>query len=112
MLWTFATPSAHWRTIVFTTLCLAQMGHALSCRSDRYLLIELPQFTNPFLLGAVVLTTLLQILLLYVPLLRQFFGTEQLTLTELTLCFGASTLIFAAIEVDKLIRRGLRSGTA
>jgi len=106
MLWVFATPSAHWRTIVFTTLCLAQMGHALSCRSDRYLLIELPQFTNPFLLGAVVSTTILQVLLLYVPFLRQFLGTEALSGPELALCFGASLLIFIAIEGDKLIRRG------
>jgi Ca2+-transporting ATPase len=107
MLWVFATPSAHWRTIVFTTLCLAQMGHALSCRSDRHLLIELPQFTNPFLLGAVVSTTILQIMVLYVPVLRQFLGTEALTWGELALCFGASLLIFIAIEADKLVRRGL-----
>jgi Ca2+-transporting ATPase len=106
MLWAFNTPNAHWRTIVFTTLCLAQMGHALSCRSDRYLLIELPQFTNPFLVGAVVLTTILQISLLYVPLLREFFGTEALTLPELTLCLGTSAVIFIAIEADKLVRRG------
>lgn len=106
MLWAFNTPDAHWRTIVFTTLCLAQMGHALSCRSDRYLLVELPQLTNPFLLGAVVLTTILQISLLYVPLLRQFFGTEALTLRELTLCLGTSFVIFIAIEMDKLTRRG------
>ncbi|MCS6959487.1 MAG: cation-translocating P-type ATPase [Pseudanabaenaceae cyanobacterium SKYGB_i_bin29] len=106
MLWAYATPSAHWRTIVFTTLCLAQMGHALSCRSDRYLLFHLSPWGNPFLLGAVICTTALQILLLYVPVLRQFFGTEVLSLGELGLCLGASVVIFLTIEADKLLRKG------
>jgi Ca2+-transporting ATPase len=39
----------HWKTITFTTLCIAQMGHALSCRSDSKLLIELNPISNPYL---------------------------------------------------------------
>ncbi|MFN3360033.1 MAG: cation-translocating P-type ATPase [Pseudanabaenaceae cyanobacterium] len=106
MLRAYYTPSTHWRTVVFTTLCLAQMGHALSCRSDRYFLFQLPPLGNPFLLGAVLCTTALQILLLYVPVLRQFFATEVLTGGELGVCLGASLAIFITIEADKLFRKG------
>jgi P-type Ca2+ transporter type 2C len=95
----------HWKSIVFTTLCLAQMGHALAVRSDYKLLIQLNPFSNPFLLGAVVVTTLLQLALLYVPVLSNFFGTTPLSLDELGVCFGFSALMLVWIEAEKIFIR-------
>jgi P-type Ca2+ transporter type 2C len=95
----------HWKSIVFTTLCIAQMGHALACRSNSKLLIELNPFSNPYLLTSVVFTTLLQLALLYVPTLQKFFGTEPLTLIELAVCFGCSLLILVWVEMEKLVIR-------
>jgi P-type Ca2+ transporter type 2C len=95
----------HWKSIVFTTLCLAQMGHALAVRSDYKLLIQLNPFSNPFLLGAVVVTTLLQLALLYVPVLSNFFGTTALSLDELGVCFGFSALMLVWIEAEKIFIR-------
>ncbi len=94
-----------WKTMVFTTLCLAQMGHALAVRSDSQLTLQLNPFSNPYVLGAVTFTTLLQILLIYVPPLQTFFGTQRLNGTELLICFGFSALMFAWIELEKLIYR-------
>ncbi|WP_271253658.1 cation-translocating P-type ATPase [Pseudanabaena sp. Chao 1811] len=95
----------HWKTITFTTLCIAQMGHALSCRSDSKLLIELNPISNPYLLVSVIFTTILQLSLLYVPTLRQFFGTDALTASELGLCFGFSMLLVLWTESEKLVSR-------
>ncbi len=95
----------HWKTIVFTTLCLSQMGHALAVRSDNRLLIEINLFSNPFLLGSVVVTTLLQMALLYIEPISNFFGTQPLTLPELGACFGFSALILVWIEGEKLVIR-------
>jgi Ca2+-transporting ATPase len=72
-----------WKTMVFTTLCLAQMGHAIAIRSNTRLTIEMNPFSNPYVLGAVVVTTILQLMLVYVPPLRAFFGTHWLSPTEL-----------------------------
>jgi len=94
-----------WKTMVFTTLCIAQMGHALAIRSNTRLTIELNPFSNPFLLAAVVFTTLLQLALIYVPPLRNFFGTDWLSPTELLICLGFSTLMFVWVELEKLIYR-------
>jgi Ca2+-transporting ATPase len=95
----------HWRTMVFTTLCIAQMGHALAARSNDKLTIELNPFSNPYLLGAVLATLLLQLALLYVPFLRSFFGTEELTLSELLICMGFSTVVMVWVDLEKLYRR-------
>jgi P-type Ca2+ transporter type 2C len=94
-----------WKTMVFTTLCLAQMGHALAIRSNTKLFIELNPLSNPYLLLSVVITSVLQLLLIYVPFLRSFFGTHYLTFQELMVCVGFSALVFIWIEAEKLFIR-------
>ncbi len=102
---------APWQTMVFTTLCLAQMGHALSARSDLPL-IQVAPFSNPWLLWAVTLTTGLQLLLLYVPSLARFFGTTPLSGHDLLICLGFSLLFFLYLELEKLWRLWRRKASA
>ncbi|TFI55232.1 cation-translocating P-type ATPase [Mastigocladus laminosus UU774] len=94
-----------WKTMVFTSLCLAQMGHAIAIRSNNRLTIEMNPLSNPYVLGAVVLTTILQLMLVYVPPLRNFFGTQYITLSELGICLGFSALMFVWIEIEKIVFR-------
>jgi P-type Ca2+ transporter type 2C len=98
-----------WKTMVFTTLCLSQMGHAMAVRSNSRLTIELNPFSNPFILLAVGLTSILQLLLVYVEPLRAFFGTHYLSLTELGVCLGTSMLVFVWVEMEKLVTRFWRN---
>ena len=106
MVWSYRYEGATgpWKTMVFTTLCLAQMGHALSARSDRPLL-QVNPFSNPWLLWAVVLTSGLQLLLLYVPWLAKFFGTVPLSLADLGVCVGVSLIFFLYLEAEKVLRQ-------
>jgi Ca2+-transporting ATPase len=94
-----------WKTMVFTSLCIAQMGHAIAIRSNNQLTIEMNPLSNKFVLGAVVVTTILQLLLIYVPPLRAFFGTHYLPLNELLICIGFSALMFVWIEAEKIFFR-------
>jgi Ca2+-transporting ATPase len=94
-----------WKTMVFTTLCIAQMGHALAIRSNNQLTIQMNPFSNLFVLGAVVFTTILQLMLVYVAPLRAFFGTHVLTGQELLICIGFSALMFVWIEGEKIFFR-------
>jgi P-type Ca2+ transporter type 2C len=94
-----------WKTMVFTTLCIAQMGHAIAVRSNSRLTVEMNPVSNPFVLGAVLLTTLLQLSLVYVEPLRNFFGTNYISGLELLVCIGFSSLMFVWIEMEKLAIR-------
>ncbi|MEH2158649.1 cation-translocating P-type ATPase [Nostoc sp.] len=94
-----------WKTMVFTTLCIAQMGHAIAIRSNNRLTIETNPFSNIFVLAAVVVTTILQLMLVYVPPLRDFFGTHYLNMQELGVCIGFSALMFVWIEAEKIFLR-------
>jgi Ca2+-transporting ATPase len=107
--YTQATPEigdpGRWKTMVFTTLCLAQMGHALAVRSHTQLAVQMNPFSNPYIIAAVGLTTILQLLLIYAPPLQSFFGTQWISGTELLICFGFSALMFVWIEFEKLFIR-------
>ena len=94
-----------WKTMVFTTLCLAQMGHAIAVRSNTRLTLEMSPWSNPFVLGSVVLTCVLQLMLIYVEPLRNFFGTHLISSQELLICFGFSSLLFVWVESEKIYRR-------
>ena len=99
----------HWKAMVFTSLCIAQMGHAIAVRSNNRLTLEVDLFSNPYLLWAVTVTTGLQLALLYVPFLQDFFGTQPLTITELLICLGFSTSLFVWVELEKLFIRWYKS---
>lgn len=97
-----------WNTMVFIFLTIAQMGHALALRSHRESFFSLNFFGNRLLLGAVVVTTLIQISTLYIPFFNEIFNTTPLTLEQLAICLVLSTVVFIGAEIEKLlIRRGI-----
>lgn len=95
----------HWQTIVFNVLCLCQLGHVLAIRSDYQSLFTTGIFSNKPLTGAVLLALLLQLGITYIPFLQPLFKTEALTLFEFVLVGAASSLVFFAVEIEKIIRR-------
>ncbi len=103
--WSLKTGHAHWQTMVFTVLCLSQMGNVLAIRSERDSLFSQGLFSNRPLAGAFLLTLALQLATIYVPVLNPIFKTEPLSLTELALTLAASSLVFVAVEIEKFFRR-------
>lgn len=105
--WAYHTGSAHWQTMVFTTLTLSQMGHVLAIRSERESFFQQGPLSNLPLLGAVALTFTLQMATIYVPLLNAIFKTEPLSMSELALSLALSSVVFIGVEIEKwLVRRG------
>jgi Ca2+-transporting ATPase len=107
--WAIAAENAHWQTMVFTVLCLTQLGNVLAIRSEKESLFKIGLFSNKYLLFAVLLTFLLQMATVYVPALNQVFKTAPLTLDELLMALVLSSIVFFAVELEKLIKRK-RSG--
>ena len=97
--------SAHWQTMVFTVLCLSQMGHVLAIRSDRESLFTRGLTSNKFLLGATLFTFILQMATIYVPFFNDIFKTQPLTCEELLITLALSTIVFVAVEIEKFFRR-------
>lgn len=103
--WSIKTGLAHWQTMVFTVLCLSQMGHVLAIRSEQESLFTLGLLSNKPLVGAFLLTFGLQMATIYVPFLNPIFRTEPLTLPELAFTLALSSVVFIAVEIEKFIKR-------
>lgn len=103
--WSLEAGNTNWQTMVFTVLCVTQLGHVLAIRSEKESLFTTGLFSNKYLLAAVILTFILQMGAVYVPFLNGIFKTEAMTLTELALTLALSSLVFFAVEIEKLIRR-------
>lgn len=66
------------QTMVFSTLCFVQLANALSSRSFTRSLFTHGLFANRGMWGAIVLTIVLQLLIIYVPFLDTVFKTTVL----------------------------------
>jgi Ca2+-transporting ATPase len=66
------------QTAVFTTLCFIQLGNALSVRSVYHSMFTTGVFANKGMWGAIILTVILQLLIVYVPFLQGIFKTTSL----------------------------------
>jgi len=103
--WTIHTGDAHWQTMVFTVLCLTQMGHVLAIRSEKESLFSQGIFTNKPLFLSVLTTLVLQLATIYVPFLNPIFKTQPLTPVELAFVLLLSSVVFIAVEIEKMIKR-------
>ncbi len=103
--WSIKTGHGHWQTMVFTVMCLTQLGHVLAIRSERASLFKLGLFSNMTLLLAVLLSFLLQIAVIYTPFLNPIFKTQPLTFLELLFCIIVSSIVFFVVELEKWFRR-------
>jgi len=109
--WAINQEYSHWQTMVFTVLCLSQMGHVMAIRSESHSLFQQGIFSNMLMLGAVVLTFVFQLIVIYWKPANDIFNTQPLTLRELLICIGASSIVFFAVEIEKAIKRKVQNRT-
>jgi Ca2+-transporting ATPase len=105
--WAIAREDEHWQTVVFSVLTVSQLFHALAVRSERVSLFSLGLASNLPLLAAVLFTVCLQLAVIYLPALNPIFNTQPLSVLDLAVCFGLSSLVLVGVEVEKaLVRAG------
>lgn len=109
--WAIHVSDTHWQTMTFSVLCFSQLGHVLAIRSNRSF-FRINFFSNKPLLGALLLTGILQLMVIYLPFFNRVFKTSALTLNELLLTLLASTIVFWAVEIEKLIKFWVRKRQA
>ena len=108
MAWAIARDVVYWQTIVFTVLTVSQLFHSLAVRSETESLFRIGLFSNLPMLGAVIVTLLLQLAVIYLPALNDIFYTQPLPMFDLAVCLALSSLVLFAVEIEKwLVRRGM-----
>lgn len=103
--WFQEGPQAPWQSVLFTALAFAQIFQALGMRSSREHLWQIGLFSNPTLMGMIGFVFVLQLLVIYVPVLQHYFHTQPLSLPLLLLIIGANALILVISEGVKALGR-------
>ena len=93
------------QTMVFTTLCFVQLGNALSVRSVYHSLFSSRIFANKKLWGAIILTVILQLLIVYVPFLNSIFKTTGLAWNAMAVILMVTAGSVLCIEFLKYINK-------
>jgi Ca2+-transporting ATPase len=95
------------RTMVFTTVVLAQVFNAFNARSDRVSAF-VKMFENRLLWVAVAATVALQVAVVHLGVLNRAFETTPLSVGQWLTCWGLASTVLIANEIRKLIGRHLR----
>jgi Ca2+-transporting ATPase len=103
--WAIHIGDAHWQTMVFTVLCILQLGHVMAIRSEKLSLFQQGILSNKPLLLTVAVTICFQLATVYIPALNPVFKTQPLTAGELALVLVLSTIVFIAVEIEKYFKR-------
>lgn len=104
-LWAIRSGIPHWQTMTFTVLCFSQLGNAVAVRSRRSSVFSTSLLANKPMLGAIGLTVALQLMIIYTPFFNDLFNTQPLTWSELGITLAVSSLVFWAVEIQKLVLR-------
>jgi Ca2+-transporting ATPase len=96
---------AGWQTMVISVVTFSQLAHVLAIRSETESLFKQGLLSNRPLLGSVLLTIVLQIAVIYMPILNALFSTQPLRSVELGWAVLCGLVVFVAVETEKWIRR-------
>jgi Ca2+-transporting ATPase len=92
------------QTMAFTTLMLFQLFNVFNARSDEDSAL-LGVFDNSWLWGAVALSVMLQLCVVYTPFLQRAFSTESLTPADWLRCTAVASSVLWLRELQKAIAR-------
>ncbi|MHA1607512.1 MAG: calcium-transporting P-type ATPase, PMR1-type [Candidatus Freyarchaeota archaeon] len=100
------------RALAFVTLIMFQLFNAINYRSEKISIFKLNPFSNKYLVLALMVSFVLQLLVIYVPSLQPLFKTFPLSVRDwVTVLLAASTIILL-YELKKAYQRKISKETA
>jgi Ca2+-transporting ATPase len=92
------------QTVAFVTLVMAQLIHVFDCRSE-YSVYHRNPFENRYLIGAVLISTLLMLVVIYYPPLQTVFHTVALNGHEWLLVLAMASIPTVVLGGFQLLKR-------
>jgi Ca2+-transporting ATPase len=91
-------------SMAFITMNFIEMFHCVCMRSQRGSIFRLKTF-NKWLIGAVILTTIFTLAVIYIPFFVNLFGFASINMKEFLIAFGLAFAVVPIVEVGKFILR-------
>lgn len=92
------------RTFAFSALVLLEMYHVFNCKSEKRSIFTAGIFSNIYLILSVAISVVLQIFVIYNPLMQKIFYTVPLSGAELFYLFALSSLPVLFMEAKKALK--------
>lgn len=89
------------QTATFTYMAIAQLLHIFNVRRLNGFGLDKSFFHNKLLVGAIILSVVLQLLVVYTPFLNTIFGTVPLTLATWGIILGIAIVITGLVYIVK-----------
>ncbi len=97
--------TAYARTMAFMVLVASQMFFSLSVRNARKSIFSIGVFSNKYLVGAILVGILAQLLVIEIPFMREAFGLQMLDAKGWAMAIVLGLLPLALNELYKFIRK-------
>jgi len=104
--WGRTLEEAH--TMAFLTISFSQLVHAFNARNFEESLFSIGIGTNRALVGAFFASAALQLIVIFVPFLRNLFETAVLRFSDWLLVIGLCLVPLLVVEVQKALKRSSR----
>ncbi|WP_455538283.1 calcium-translocating P-type ATPase, PMCA-type [Terrisporobacter sp.] len=101
--WEFVN-SADGMTMAFLTMSMAEIFHSFNLRSRRQSIFTIKD-QNKFLWGAMVISILLTLAVVYIPALTKAFGLESISFMEYGVSVLMAFIVIPIVEVIKFFQR-------
>lgn len=93
----------YWQTMLFATLGFAQIGNAIGLRSRGHNMFSLT--SNPLFTLLTALTIVLQLAVIYLPFMDDFFHLTPLKLPDLLIACSAGLVLLLAVRIESAWRK-------
>jgi Ca2+-transporting ATPase len=103
--WFYFTGRPEWQTMIFTSLAFMQVFQALASRSNKESLFKMGVLSNPLLAGMAALVVIMQLMVLYIPILSYFFEVIPLSGCDLSIAAGTGMIVFVVMELEKKFKK-------
>lgn len=98
--------------MAFTTLVFSQLFHVFDCKSETRGIFEVGIFSNPYLVAAVAISSLMQLSVIYLPPLQAIFKTAPLVGWQwglILLVAGGPSILIGLYRLARMTWRGRSS---
>lgn len=101
----FTAAVTYARTMAFVVLAASQLFYSLSMRNTTKSIFHVGLFTNRFLIGAIIVGILLQLVVISVPFLANAFGVHQLSMQDWITVIAFALVPLIVNEIIKIFMR-------
>ncbi len=92
------------QTMAFVTLAFSELVHVFNIRNNKKSIFKTHPFNNKTLLGAIGLSALLMLIILFIPALRHIFSIPVLPMNNILEIIGLVLIPIVIVEIFKLLK--------